>query len=230
VDKRLIVVKGGCNLRFFLRSIRYSEDMDLDVDGLDVQSLRDRVRDILASRPFRQILESRRVEIEHVTEHKPTDTTQRWKLGLRAEGIPVPLPTKVEFSRRGLDDGVAFGSVDPSVARAYQLPPLMLSHYDAATALRQKVGALAGRPQTQARDVFDLHHLLAIGTDADVLGGLEERVLARAGANALSVDFGMFKSQVLAYLPPEDQERFDSSSVWDSMVLEVVEALGRKRS
>jgi len=106
----------------------------------------------------------------------------------------------------------------------------MLSHYDAATALRRKVGALAGRPQTQARDVFDLHHLLAIGTDADVLGGLEERVLARAGANALSVDFGMFKSQVLAYLPPEDQERFDSSSVWDSMVLEVVEALGRKRS
>jgi len=230
VDKRLVVVKGGCNLRFFLRSIRYSEDMDLDVAGLDVQSLRDRVRGILASRPFRQILESRRVEIEHVTEHKQTDTTQRWKLGLRVDGIPVPLPTKVEFSRRGLDDGVAFGSVDPSVARAYQLPPLMLSHYDAATALRQKVGALAGRPQTQARDVFDLHHLLAIGTDADVLGGLEERVLARAGASALSVDFGMFKSQVLAYLPPEDQERFDSSSVWDSMVLEVVEALARKPS
>jgi predicted nucleotidyltransferase component of viral defense system len=230
LDQRAIVVKGGCNLRFFLRSIRYSEDMDLDVGALDTQLLRDKVREILASRPFRQILQARGIEIEHVTEHKQTETTQRWKLGLRVEGTPVPLPTKVEFSRRGLDDGVAFGSVDPSVARAYQLPPLMLSHYDAATALRQKVGALAGRLQTQARDVFDLHHLLAIGTGADGLGGLEERILARAGANALSVDFGMFTSQVLAYLPPEDQARFGSSSVWDSMVLEVVDALGRKPS
>lgn len=230
VDQRAIVVKGGCNLRFFLRSIRYSEDMDLDVVDLDTQLLRDKVREILASRPFRQILLARGLEIEHVTEHKQTDTTQRWKLGLRVEGTPVPLPTKVEFSRRGLDEGVAFGSVDPNVARAYQLPPLMLSHYDAATALRQKVGALGGRPQTQARDVFDLHHLLAIGTDADALGGLEERVLARASANALAVDFGMFKSQVLSYLPPDDQERFDSPSLWDSMVLEVVEAMGRKRS
>ena len=100
----------------------------------------------------------------------------------------------------------------------------------AATALRQKVGALAGRPQTQPRDVFDLHHLLTIGTGADALGVLGARVLAGAGANARSVDFGMFKSQVLAYLSPEDQEGFDSSSVWDSMVLEVVVALGRKLS
>ena len=230
VDKRAIVVKGGCNLRFFLKSVRYSEDMDLDVGDLDTQVLRDRVREVLASRPFHQILEARGIEIEHVTEHKQTDTTQRWKLGLRAQGTPVPLPTKIEFSRRGLDEGIAFGSVDPGVARACQLPPLMLSHYDAAAVMRQKVGALGGRPETQARDVFDLHHLLAIGTDAAGLAALDERVVARAGANALSVDFGMFKSQVLAYLPPEDQERFDSSLVWDSMVLEVVEALGRRRS
>jgi predicted nucleotidyltransferase component of viral defense system len=230
LDKRALVVKGGCNLRFFLRSVRYSEDMDLDVGDLDTQLLRDRVREVLASRPFRQILQARGTEIEHVTEHRQTDTTQRWKLGLRAKGTPVPLPTKIEFSRRGLDEGIAFGSVDPSVARAYQLPPLMLSHYDAAAAMRQKVGALAGRPQIQSRDVFDLHHLLAVGTGAAGLGALDKRVLARASAKALSVDFGMFKSQVLAYLPPEDQERFDSSPVWDSMVLEVVKALGRGRS
>ena len=230
VDQRLIVVKGGCNLRFFLRSIRHSEDMDLDVGAVDTQLLRDRVREVLESRPFRQILEARGLRIEHVTEHKQTDTTQRWKLGLDAQGTPVPLPTKIEFSRRGLDEGVAFGSIDAGVARVHQLPPLMLSHYDAATALRQKVGALAGRAQTQARDVFDLHHLLKIGTDENVLRGLGHGVLARAGANALTVDFPMFKSQVLAYLPPEDQPRFDSSSVWDSMVLEVAEAFNRKPS
>jgi predicted nucleotidyltransferase component of viral defense system len=230
IDQRAIVVKGGCNLRFFLRSIRYSEDLDLDAGAIDTQVLRDRVREVFGSRPFAQILQATGIQIDHVTEHKQTDTTQRWKLGLRVEGMTVSLPTKVEFSRRGLDEGVAFGSVDPSVARAYQLPPLMLSHYEPATALRQKVGALAGRPQTQARDVFDLHHLLAIGTGLGGFEGLQVRIRERGIANALAVDFAMFKSQVLAYLPPEDQARFDSSSVWDSMVLEVVEALGKDRS
>ena len=44
-DKRSFVVKGGCNLRFFLRSIRYSEDMDLDVAGIELHALRDKYAD-----------------------------------------------------------------------------------------------------------------------------------------------------------------------------------------
>ncbi len=225
VDKKLFVVKGGCNLRFFHRSIRYSEDMDLDLGGVDTHVFRDKVRAIFASRPFAQILEARAIRIDHVTEHKQTDTTQRWKLALRIEGAAVALPTKIEVSRRGLDEGVAFGSVDANVARAYQLPPLMVSHYDAATALRQKVGALAGRRETQARDVFDLHHLLATGGAAGAVEERDPRAAERAIANAMTVDFGMFKSQVLAYLPPDDQAQYDSSSVWDTILLEVVEAL-----
>ena len=31
LEKGLYAIKGGCNLRFFFKSIRYSEDMDLDV-------------------------------------------------------------------------------------------------------------------------------------------------------------------------------------------------------
>jgi predicted nucleotidyltransferase component of viral defense system len=31
VDKSLFALKGGCNLRFFFKSVRYSEDMDLDI-------------------------------------------------------------------------------------------------------------------------------------------------------------------------------------------------------
>lgn len=34
-----------------------------------------------------------------------------------------------------------------------------------------------------------------------------------------------FKSQVLAYLPPDDQARYDSPAAWDTILLEVVEAL-----
>jgi len=227
VDQKLFVVKGGCNLRFFHRSIRYSEDLDLDLGQVATHVFRDKVRDLFASRPFAQILAARAIRIDHVTEHKQMDTSQRWKLALRVEGAAVPFPTKVEFSRRGLDEGVVFGSVDASVARAYQLPPLMVSHYDAATAFRQKAGALAGRRETQARDVFDLHHLLATGGAVGAVEGLSPRVAERASAHAMTVDFGMFKSQVLAYLPPDDQAHYDSSSVWDTMVLEVVEALRR---
>lgn len=225
VDKKRFVLKGGCNLRFFHRSVRYSEDMDLDLGEVEVQVLRDKVREVFASRPFGQILEARGIRIDRVTEHKQTDTTQRWKLGLRVEGAAVPFPTRIEFSRRGLDEGVAFGSVDADVARTHQLPPLMVSHYDGATAFRQKVGALAGRRETQARDVFDLHHLLATGGAAGAVEKLDPRVAERASANAMTVDFGMFKSQVLAYLPPDDQAHYDSSSVWDTIVLEAVDAL-----
>ena len=41
----------------------------------------------------------------------------------------------------------------------------------------------------------------------------------------MTIDFGTFKSQVLAYLAPDEQLPFDSPSVWDTIVLEVVDAL-----
>jgi predicted nucleotidyltransferase component of viral defense system len=70
VDKGAFVVKGGCNLRFFHRSIRYSEDMDLDVGEVELQVLRDKVREVIASRPFTQILEAR------VHPHRPCHRAQ----------------------------------------------------------------------------------------------------------------------------------------------------------
>lgn len=225
VHPSLFVLKGGCNLRFFHGSVRYSEDLDLDVGDIGTQTLRDRVRDVFRSRPFAQILEAAGVFVDRVTEPKQTETTQRWKLSLRVEGVGVPLPTKIECSRRGLDDGVVFGSVDPSVIRAHRAPSLMLSHYDAPTALRQKIGALAGRRETQARDVFDVHHLFAAGSGPLQGGRLDRHVADRACANAMTIDFSTFKSQVLAFLVPEDQVRFDSASVWDTIVLEVVDAI-----
>jgi len=164
VHPSLFVLKGGCNLRFFHGSVRYSEDLDLDVGDIGTQTLRDRVRDVFRSRPFAQILETGGIFLDRVTEPKQTETTQRWKLSLRVETRRRPAPDKDRVFTSGLDDGVVFGSVDPSVIRAHRAPPLMLSHYDAPTALRQKIGALAGRRETQARDVFDVHHLFAAGS------------------------------------------------------------------
>jgi hypothetical protein len=229
VHPSLFVLKGGCNLRFFLNSVRYSEDMDLDLGDIGAQVFRSKVGEVFSSRPFAQILEARGIAIDRVSAPKQTETTQRWKLGLRVAGGSATLPTRIECSRRGLDPGVAFGSVDPRIARGYRLPAMMVSHYDAAAALRQKVGALAGRRETQARDVFDLHLLLGGGATLTDAPRVDRDIIDRACANAMAIDFGVFKSQVLAYLEPDDQAPFDSSSAWDTVVLEVIDALRSDR-
>ena len=229
LDKKRFALKGGCNLRFFLRSPRYSEDMDLDVQVEPVDTLREKVGGILRSTPFRQILQARRMEIEHVTESKQTETTQRWKLGLVVPGIELPLPTKIEFSRRGFDDSARFESVDPDLILRYALPPLMTNHYPGETALRQKIEALLSRNVTQARDVFDLHLLLASGVHQGWMSGLDAAKREEAQARALSITFEQFKGQVLAYLAPEWQAQYGSAEVWDGVVLRVVDALAGGR-
>src|SRR5665213_2054294 len=78
VDKALFAIKGGCNLRFFCRSIRYSEDIDFDIRTMAPGTLANNVATILASLAFKQVLGVKQIEIEHVTAAKQTDTTQRW--------------------------------------------------------------------------------------------------------------------------------------------------------
>lgn len=225
VDKTAVVLKGGANLRFFFRSLRYSEDMDLDVAGVEVHKLRDRVAGILASAPFRQILEVRGLAIEHVTEHKQTETTQRWKLGLLLPRSQTPTATRIEFSRRGLSGATRFESIDPALVRFYELPPVMITHYTAGAAFQQKIEALLTRSATQARDIFDLHLLLSTGAGTKELPDDLRRRLPEARSKVLAMTFDEFKSQVVAYLSPEDQPVYDARDAWDTMQLEVVEAL-----
>ena len=97
-----------------------------------------------------------------------------------------PLPTNIEFSRRGLDEGVEFGSLDPSIIARHRLTPFMVSHYGAAAALEQKVRALAHRTETQARDVFDVHHLIASGAPLSALRAISRDNLVQARARAYS--------------------------------------------
>ena len=99
VDKALFAIKGGCNLRFFCRSIRYSQDIDFDIRIMATGTLAGNVDTVLASPTFKQSLGVKQIGVEHVTSAKQTDTTQRWKVGIRLAGGPV-IPTKIEFSRR----------------------------------------------------------------------------------------------------------------------------------
>ena len=227
LDKQRWALKGGCNLRFFFRSPRYSDDMDLDVQGVPIDTLREKVRSILSGKPLKTILEVRGIAVEHVTEHKQTETTQRWKFGLTVPGHGKPFPTKVEFSRRGLEEGSVFEPVSPEIVRLYALQPLMANHYPAPIVWRQKAGTILSRATSQARDIFDLHLLLAMGLKpAPGATGEDKADLVRIKENVLAVDFGQFKSQVISYLEPEIAPHYDSEETWDAMRWRVLEALG----
>lgn len=222
-DRKLYALKGGCNLRFFLKSIRYSEDMDIDVGpGLSKDKLADLVERILTSKTLADLLAVRRLRIAERSAPKQTDTTQRWKFGLELEGASVWLRTKIEFSRRGMDAETTFGPVDPLLVRTYDLAPVLANHYSPQAALEQKIRALATRREVQARDVFDLDLLLNSGIAPKSTDGEMRR---KARDNALSVGFDTFKAQVVSFLDSDHQSQYDSPSVWDDLVLRVVAAM-----
>lgn len=225
MDKQSYALKGGCNLRFFFGSPRYSEDMDIDVANVAVYSLKETMSGILRSTPFGQALQSQGIAIEHVTEHKQSDTTQRWKLGLQRIGFEQVIPTKVEFSRRGFRGVIVLGSVNPSLVQRYGLAPVMTPHYPAEAALLQKISALGSRSVTQARDIFDLYLLLSEERLKNIAPELDNSMLDAARSNALALSFDDFKGQVVAYLQPDDQSTYDSPDVWESMQLKVLEML-----
>lgn len=225
IDKKLYALKGGCNLRFFWKSIRYSQDLDFDAHTIARETLRKKVNLILGASGFRRILRSSKLELTRISQAKQTDTTQRWKVHLGFESHPAALPTSIEFSRRHFDEGVTFGLVDPEVAMIHDLRPILVSHYGLETAFSQKIDALAGRTQTQARDVFDLGFLAERGGSALKIRK-DKKELTAACQNAMSVSFDQFKSQVVAYLPAEYQSHYGTRKVWESLQKNIVKTLG----
>ncbi len=223
VDKALFALKGGCNLRFYCKSIRYSEDIDFDVRTMARATLERNVDTILASPALALELRAKQITLDHVTSAKQTETTQRWKLGLRVGAGPA-LPTKIEFSRRGLDPEHALEAVDPGLVQAYALYPVLAQHYSDQAAFRQKVVALSRRPVTQARDIFDLKLLLDRGAGRLELPAGVRREVGPAVAQAMRIGFDEFAGQVRAYL---EAQYFDyyTRAVWERLQVEVVERL-----
>jgi predicted nucleotidyltransferase component of viral defense system len=229
-DKALFCLKGGCNLRFFMKSIRHSEDMDLDIRTMAPGMLRNNVNRLLEAPAFTQLLRAQGLEIVRSTEPKQTETTQRWKLALRVIESGAAVPTKIEFSRRGDDDEKVMDAVDGEIIRVYRLYPVIVQHYSVDAAFAQKVAALALRDEVQARDVFDLKLLLEAGGGGKALPAPVAAHLPAAIDHALAVDYDAFAGQVLAYLEPEYQDHYRNRQAWTSAQLKVVnalEALGR---
>ena len=63
-----------------MKSFRYSEDMDIDVQGVSKEKLADNVDSILTSRSFSQALQIHEIALAKYSAPKQTDTVQRWKM------------------------------------------------------------------------------------------------------------------------------------------------------
>jgi len=215
LDPARYVLKGGANLRFFFASERYSEDIDIDLIRPVPWSLEDQVEGALTSPALHRLLGiGGLVLIDHPST-KQTETTHRWKIGIEAPGESLPVRSKIEFSNRGDGGSYSLASLPESVVAPYALRPPTVQHYDAQSAVVQKVEALAGRAQAQARDVFDLELLLRRGT---ALSDSVEPALRQAAVErALEQDYATFRDQVLPFLEPSSAELIATPAAWEQI-------------
>lgn len=225
IEKSLYSLKGGCNLRFFLKSIRYSEDIDFDVTTVSVTTLQKNINKLLNSAPLTQILFGKGIEIVNISSPKQSETTQRWKVGIKSVLSQRTIATKIEFSRRKMDLGTAFESVDSDLIHTYKLQPTLCTHYIQTTALIQKINALIHRTQTQARDIFDIHHLLQNDSNLKIIKHPTSDEVKIAIENTLSVNFADFKGQALAYLLPDYEQYYNSEDLWKEIQNKVINFL-----
>lgn len=221
-------LKGGVNLRLFCRSIRYSEDMDIDITDVRVDSLQKIVMGILSARGFTDSLKFlgiERIVPPDMLKAKQTTTTQRFKIHLLTS-TGEDLFTKIEFSRRGMKGQVVVEPVSASILRLYKMGPLLVPHYDAASAVVQKIHALAQRNVLQARDIFDLFVLSSQydgGEQKNV--AVSKAVLKTAYDNIFLVEALQFRDSVVAYLGADDQKAYSSPEVWDEIKLKTANFL-----
>jgi predicted nucleotidyltransferase component of viral defense system len=225
-DKGLFSLKGGCNLRFFFRSVRYSEDIDIDAAVVAKETLRRKVDRLLSAPVVLGPLKSQGIEVVDISAPKQTETTQRWKVGLRIEEPAVTLRTKIEFSRRDELAGTAVEAVDPEILRPYAMTQFLAPHYTVSAAIAQKIAALHGRTQPQARDVFDLNLLFARPDSREfALPEKQKHSLTAAIERAMAISFDEYAAQVVAFLDPDQQMLFEERSAWDAMQGQVIQRL-----
>ena len=200
-------VKGGICLRFFHRSPRLSEDIDLDSEPrIRMETLRNTVDTILESRAFSAMLAVEEVVGVRFSTPKQTPTVQRWKVSLDTGGNQ-PLSTKIEFSRRRQDTVFSRGTPSAEILERHSMPPFTAQYYGPVEMAAQKIAALVSVSRHAARDLFDLDHLFTIiradPAEAIRLSGQDrETILDRVESFSLR----NFREEVLPYLE-EDMMR-----------------------
>ena len=223
-------VKGGVNMRLFFNSVRYSEDMDLDINTVSISVLRDTVMKIIGSPYFQNELKTfgiQNILSPDITKAKQTETTQRFKVHLITHQ-GEDLFTKIEFSRHPCTGNAVVEPVPEKVLRVYRMSPLIISHYDAETAVMQKINALANRKEVQARDIFDIY-MLSTHISINKKGQLKAAPasLKVACENMFSVSYQQFRDTALNYLTEEDRKVYENAGLWDEIKLKVNDIICR---
>ena len=226
VDSTRYVLKGGANLRFFFNSLRYSEDIDLDLCGKQPWRLQEKVDALLTDGPLHLILRAAGLSIAEVSPHKQTETTQRWKVAIQhATGTAR---TKIEFSNRGkVDPRRRVDAVPQRIVSPYALRAPAVQHYVDDAPAEQKIAALAYRSETQARDIFDLDLLLRQGPLA--VGVVDPQLLGKAAEIALHLPYGVFEDQVLPFLEQGARELYEGPEAWETIQVFVADSLEKAR-
>lgn len=160
---------------------------------------------LLASQPFNALLAARKIVIGNFSTPKQTDTVQRWKVSLRVGRVEVP--TKIEFSYLGIDhSGVEVTCVEPLVLTPHNLTPLFMAHYTVTHAALHKIRALAGRTETQARDLYDLDLLLGKNQNLNI--SVEPHLVVKPIERAMTIDADQFLGQVVEFLEDDAREHY----------------------
>jgi hypothetical protein len=221
-------VKGGACLRFFHRSARFSEDMDIDVDpGIPVGTLAKGVEAILGSRAFLSALSARGVAELVTSAPKQTATVQRWKAGLGPGRGRAVLPTKLEFSRRRSGMPFMAGVPGGAILSAYSMAPFAAQYYGATELAAQKVAALASESRTAVRDLFDLDHLFAnCGPDREkALRIVGAGICGAAARKARGFGRRDFREEVLPFLSGDLRDAYEAPASFEGLRARVLSAL-----
>ncbi|MEA1927471.1 MAG: nucleotidyl transferase AbiEii/AbiGii toxin family protein [Candidatus Auribacterota bacterium] len=231
IPSSTFVLKGGSNIRFFFGSIRYSEDMDIDVREIPVHKLQSKCLEIINSRTLLNRLNTFGIEDivpPDMRYAKQTETVQRFKVHLITSS-GEDLFTKIEFSRRGFDPAYKSEAISNAVLAGYYLPPLIIPHYQAEAVLKQKINALVSRKKVEARDVFDLFTLSPRSENLQIKNilTLSSEVTRLARERVYSIDYRQYRGQVVEYLSYEDRNYYDTPEMWDEIRLVVLGLLKR---
>ena len=217
-------IKGGGNLRFFLRSGRRSADADLDYLGSNFTAFGERVNELLTGDAIQRLLRLRDIRAFDARLRKDTETMKRWMLKLARDGMP-DATAKVELSNRGEAADPVLEQADADLARKLGGIAVRLNHYPPSVAITQKVGALCDRSETEPRDVFDLDHLFRQYADAVGQAGLDPARAQRAAEVAEDIEYDRYQELVEPYLDEDIVDLFSGGEAWLDMRVRVVTLL-----
>ena len=221
-------LKGGGNLRFFLRSRRRSADLDLDYIGRDFSRFAEKMDRVMTTRALSELLRLQSITLVFDGDRaKDTDQVKRWKFRLTRPGMETA-SSKIEFSNRGPVGDPVIEQSDPELARRLGGVAARFNHYPPIPAIEQKVSALTGRSETQPRDVFDLDHLFVQYPDALPAAALDAGLVRASIARAREITYAQYRELVVEYLEEDFVPLYGSEEAWADMAGRVVTRLEEK--